>query len=76
MQVLSDRTISISVMGTVLMLLLLITIILLLLLLLLLLLFIVPIVGVPSYSAPEVFSGKDYNEKCDVWSIGIIMYIL
>jgi calcium-dependent protein kinase len=31
--------------------------------------------GTPQYQAPEVFDHK-YNEKCDEWSAGIIMYIL
>lgn len=31
--------------------------------------------GTPVYMAPEVVKGK-YNEKCDLWSCGIIMHIL
>lgn len=32
-------------------------------------------VGTPYYIAPEVIK-KSYNEKCDLWSAGVIMFIL
>jgi serine/threonine protein kinase len=31
--------------------------------------------GSPKYKAPEVLErGSHYNEKCDMWSIGIMIY--
>ena len=33
------------------------------------------ILGSPYYMAPEIYE-KNYNEKCDLWSCGIILYIL
>jgi calcium-dependent protein kinase len=32
-------------------------------------------VGTTFYMAPEVITGK-YNEKCDVWACGVILYIM
>jgi len=32
--------------------------------------------GTQGYCAPEVFSGFPYDSKCDIWSLGVIVYIL
>ena len=32
-------------------------------------------VGTPYYIAPEVLN-KSYDEKCDMWSVGVITFIL
>nr|XP_009683000.1 PREDICTED: serine/threonine-protein kinase 33 isoform X3 [Struthio camelus australis] len=34
------------------------------------------ICGTPIYMAPEVISAHDYSQQCDIWSIGVIMYML
>jgi len=33
-------------------------------------------IGSPLYMAPEIYKGEPYNTKCDVWSLGIILFEL
>ncbi|KAL1773991.1 serine serine/threonine-protein kinase 33 isoform X1 [Sigmodon hispidus] len=32
--------------------------------------------GTPIYMAPEVINAHEYSQQCDIWSIGVIMYLL
>jgi len=32
--------------------------------------------GTASYAAPEVLMGKTYTPECDIWSLGVITFIL
>jgi len=32
--------------------------------------------GVVQFSAPEMFTNSPYNEKVDIWSAGIVLYMM
>ncbi len=33
-------------------------------------------VGTFLYTSPEIINKENYNEKCDLWSCGILLYIM
>jgi serine/threonine protein kinase len=33
-------------------------------------------IGTPYYMAPEIWTNQRYNEKCDVWALGVVLYEL
>jgi len=33
-------------------------------------------VGTPYYMAPQILERKNYTKKCDIWSLGVILYEL
>lgn len=32
--------------------------------------------GTLAYQAPEVIQGQKYDSACDIWSIGIVLYVM
>ena len=35
-----------------------------------------PLVGTTEYVAPEILSEKEYSPACDMWSLGVILFVL
>lgn len=33
-------------------------------------------VGTPMYSAPELLNLQPYDDRCDVWSLGVLVYFI
>ena len=34
------------------------------------------VAGTPCYIAPEILSNKSYDKRCDLWSLGVILFLL
>lgn len=34
------------------------------------------VLGTPLYMAPEIFDGKAYSSKVDVWALGVLFYAM
>ena len=34
------------------------------------------VAGTPCYIAPEILSNQPYDKRCDLWSLGVILFLL